>query len=77
MEGFWVYGLFGRGAFGYTHNVCKTVCLSEELLVYAIRSGQSWAQFWTTIGPTVDLSKSASRTRKNVLKKQISCLGES
>jgi hypothetical protein len=31
------------------HNVCKTVCLSEELLVYAIRSGQSWQTMGTVL----------------------------
>jgi hypothetical protein len=82
----WGWGGENENISGHpAHNVCKTVCLSEELLVYAIRSGQSWQTMGTVlddvtvgpISPTVDLSKSASRTRKNVLKKQISCLGKS
>jgi hypothetical protein len=57
-----------------THNVCKTVCLSEGLLVYGYTIRAVLADHGTV---SYDLSKSASRTRKNVFQKQISCLGES
>jgi hypothetical protein len=62
-----------------TMYVKQCVCLKNCLcMLYDPGSlGRPWAQFWTTIGPTVDLSKSASRTQKNVLNKQISCLCES
>jgi hypothetical protein len=73
LKGHIVYAM----AMAYTTMQC--VCLKNCLcMLYDSGSlGRPWAQFWTTIGPTVDLSKSASRTRKNVLKKQISCLCES
>jgi hypothetical protein len=43
--------IMGRPVHTYilTHNVCKTVCLSEELLVYAIQSGQSWQTMGTVL----------------------------
>jgi hypothetical protein len=50
----------------FTMYVKQCVCLKNYLcMLYDPGSlGRPWAQFWTTIGPTVDLSKSASRTRK-------------
>jgi hypothetical protein len=55
-------------------SVCKTVCLSEELLVYGYTIRAALADHGHSLD---DLSKSASCKRKNVLQKQISCLGES
>jgi hypothetical protein len=59
-----------------TMYVKQCVCLNNCLCM-AIRSGQSWQTMGTVLDDSIDLSKSASRTRNFVLQKQISCLGES
>jgi hypothetical protein len=56
-----------------TMYVKQCVCL-KDCLCMVIRSGLSWQTMGTV---SDDLSKFASRTRKNVFQKQICCLGES